>query len=49
MCQWHSRSGTPYGLAIFKRVVRLIFTWLVWSTVTTVAAAQSIAGAGPST
>ena len=40
----------PYGLAILRRTVRPhLFTWLIWSIVTTIAAAgQFAAGAGPS-
>ncbi|TCW80390.1 hypothetical protein C5O80_26615 [Burkholderia sp. SRS-46] len=40
----------PYGLAIFRRAVRPhLFTWLIWSVVTAIAAAgQWVAGAGPS-
>lgn len=40
----------PYGLAIYRRIVRPhLFTWLIWSTVTTIAAVgQFVAGAGPS-
>jgi hypothetical protein len=43
-------AAIPYGLAIFRRAVRPhLFTWLIWSIVTTIAAAgQFAAGAGPS-
>jgi hypothetical protein len=43
-------AAIPYGLAIFRRAVRPhLFTWLIWSIVTTIAAAgQFVAGAGPS-
>ncbi|MGS0897117.1 hypothetical protein ACVBGC_31970 [Burkholderia stagnalis] len=43
-------AAIPYGLAIYRRTVRPhLFTWLVWSIVTTIAAAgQFVAGAGPS-
>ncbi|MGU7775917.1 hypothetical protein ACV229_37920 [Burkholderia sp. MR1-5-21] len=43
-------AAIPYGLAICRRTVRPhLFTWLVWSVVTTIAAAgQFVAGAGPS-
>lgn len=43
-------AAVPYGLAIFRRTVRPhLFTWLIWSIVTTIAAAgQFVAGAGPS-
>jgi hypothetical protein len=40
----------PYGLAIWRRTIRPhLFTWLIWSLVTAIAAAgQFVAGAGPS-
>ncbi|WP_168991379.1 hypothetical protein [Paraburkholderia sp. UYCP14C] len=40
----------PYGLAIWRGTVRPhLFTWLIWSVVTAIAAAgQFVAGAGPS-
>ncbi|MEX3810729.1 hypothetical protein AB3X96_10720 [Paraburkholderia sp. BR13439] len=40
----------PYGLAIWRGTVRPhLFTWLVWSVVTAIAAVgQFVAGAGPS-
>ncbi len=43
-------AAIPYGLAIFRRAVRPhLFTWLIWSVVTAIAAAgQWVAGAGPS-
>lgn len=43
-------AAIPYGLAIFRRAVRPhLFTWLIWSVVTAIAAAgQWAAGAGPS-
>lgn len=43
-------AAIPYGLAIVTRAVRPhLFTWLIWSIVTTIAAAgQFVAGAGPS-
>ena len=43
-------SAVPYGLAILRRAVRPnLFTWLIWSIVTTIAAAgHFVAGAGPS-
>ncbi|CAG9265919.1 MULTISPECIES: hypothetical protein [Paraburkholderia] len=43
-------AAIPYGLAIVRRAVRPhLFTWLIWSIVTTIAAAgQFVAGAGPS-
>ncbi|KWI99906.1 hypothetical protein [Burkholderia stagnalis] len=43
-------AAIPYGLAIFRRAVRPhLFTWLIWSAVTAIAAAgQWAAGAGPS-
>ncbi|MBR8298673.1 hypothetical protein KDW63_31190 [Burkholderia cenocepacia] len=43
-------AAIPYGLAIYRRTVRPhLFTWLVWSVVTAIAAAgQFVAGAGPS-
>lgn len=43
-------AAIPYGIAIFRRAVRPhLFTWLIWSIVTTIAAAgQFVAGAGPS-
>ncbi|MBM2770071.1 hypothetical protein [Burkholderia anthina] len=43
-------AAIPYALAIYRRTVRPhLFTWLVWSVVTAIAAAgQFVAGAGPS-
>jgi len=43
-------AAVPYGVAICKRAVRPhLFTWLIWATVTTIAAAgQFVVGAGPS-
>ncbi|MBN3741425.1 MULTISPECIES: hypothetical protein [Burkholderia] len=43
-------AAVPYALAIYRRTVRPhLFTWLVWSVVTAIAAAgQFAAGAGPS-
>ncbi|MDR8729217.1 hypothetical protein [Burkholderia pseudomultivorans] len=43
-------AAIPYGLAIYRRAVRPhLFTGLVWSIVTVIAAAgQFVAGAGPS-
>ncbi|WP_175839360.1 hypothetical protein [Burkholderia anthina] len=43
-------AAIPYALAIYQRTVRPhLFTWLVWSVVTAIAAAgQFVAGAGPS-
>lgn len=43
-------AAIPYALAIYRRTVRPhLFTWLVWSVVTVIAAAgQFVAGAGPS-
>ncbi|KVV42359.1 hypothetical protein WT27_11055 [Burkholderia territorii] len=43
-------AAIPYALAIYRRSVRPhLFTWLVWSVVTVIAAAgQFVAGAGPS-
>jgi hypothetical protein len=43
-------SVIPYGLAIWRRAIRPhLFTWLIWSVVTIIAAAaQFAAGAGPS-
>ncbi|WP_206997103.1 hypothetical protein [Trinickia mobilis] len=43
-------AAVPYGLAICRRAVRPhLFTWLIWSVVTAIAAAgQFVAGAGPS-
>ncbi|MEN8517398.1 hypothetical protein [Burkholderia sp. RS02] len=43
-------AAIPYALAIYRRTVRPhLFTWLVWSIVTAIAAAgQFVAGAGPS-
>ncbi|RQR59092.1 hypothetical protein DIE18_19385 [Burkholderia sp. Bp9125] len=43
-------AAIPYGFAIFRRAVRPhLFTWLIWSVVTAIAAAgQWVAGAGPS-
>ncbi|WP_175721701.1 hypothetical protein [Burkholderia anthina] len=43
-------AAIPYVLAIYRRTVRPhLFTWLVWSVVTAIAAAgQFVAGAGPS-
>jgi hypothetical protein len=43
-------AAIPYGLAIYRRTVRPhLFTWLIWSIVTIIAAAgQFVAGAGPS-
>ena len=43
-------AAVPYGLAIYRRTVRPhLFTWLVWSVVTVIAAVgQFAAGAGPS-
>ncbi len=43
-------AAIPYALAIYRRRVRPhLFTWLVWSVVTAIAAAgQFVAGAGPS-
>jgi len=43
-------AAVPYGLAIYRRTIRPhLFTWLVWSVVTAIAAAaQFVAGAGPS-
>ncbi|WP_244122259.1 hypothetical protein [Burkholderia latens] len=43
-------AAIPYALAIYRRTVRsYLFTWLVWSVVTAIAAAgQFVAGAGPS-
>jgi hypothetical protein len=40
----------PYGLGIYKHTIRPhLFTWLIWSVVTVIAAAgQFVAGAGPS-
>jgi hypothetical protein len=40
----------PYGYGIYKRTIRPhLFTWLVWTLVTGIAAAgQFVAGAGPS-
>jgi hypothetical protein len=43
-------SVIPYGLAIWRGTTRPhLFTWLIWSVVTIIAAAgQFVAGAGPS-
>ncbi|MCM3356323.1 hypothetical protein M3615_21555, partial [Bacillus halotolerans] len=43
-------AAIPYALAIYRRTVRPhLFTWLVWSVVTAIAAAgQFVAGARPS-
>lgn len=43
-------AAIPYALALYRRTVRPhLFTWLVWSVVTAIAAAgQFAAGAGPS-
>ncbi|MBU9300599.1 hypothetical protein C6P74_22865 [Burkholderia multivorans] len=43
-------AAVPYALAIYRRTVRPhLFTWLIWSVVTVIAAAgQFVAGAGPS-
>ncbi|RQR22276.1 hypothetical protein DIE23_37135 [Burkholderia sp. Bp9143] len=43
-------AAIPYALAIYRRTVRPhLFTWLIWSVVTAIAAAgQFVAGAGPS-
>jgi len=43
-------AATPYARAIYRRTVRPhLFTWLVWSVVTAIAAAGLfVAGAGPS-
>ena len=43
-------AAIPYALAIYRGTVRPhLFTWLIWSIVTTIAAAgQFVAGAGPS-
>lgn len=43
-------AAIPYGLAIYRREIRPhLFTWLIWSIVTAIAAAgQFVAGAGPS-
>lgn len=43
-------AAVPYGLAILRRTVQPhLFTWLIWSVVTVIAAAgQFAAGAGPS-
>ncbi|HEM7873031.1 TPA: hypothetical protein U2L53_005506, partial [Burkholderia multivorans] len=43
-------AAVPYALAIYRRSVRPhLFTWLIWSVVTVIAAAgQFVAGAGPS-
>ncbi|EMH2978550.1 hypothetical protein V6G44_004476 [Burkholderia multivorans] len=43
-------APVPYALAIYRRTVRPhLFTWLIWSVVTVIAAAgQFVAGAGPS-
>lgn len=43
-------AAIPYALAILRRAVHPhLFTWLIWSIVTTIAAAgQFVAGAGPS-
>ncbi|WP_269510106.1 hypothetical protein [Burkholderia sp. IMCC1007] len=43
-------AAIPYALAVYRRTVRPhLFTWLVWSIVTAIAAAgQFAAGAGPS-
>ncbi|WP_284256743.1 hypothetical protein, partial [Klebsiella pneumoniae] len=41
-------AAIPYAFAIYRRTVRPhLFTWLVWSVVTAIAAAgQFVAGAG---
>lgn len=43
-------AAIPYGYAIYKRTTRPhLFSWLIWSVVTAIAAAgQFAAGAGPS-
>jgi hypothetical protein len=43
-------AAIPYGLGIYRRTIRPhLFTWLIWSLVTAIAAAaQFVAGAGPS-
>ncbi|RQR33203.1 hypothetical protein [Burkholderia sp. Bp9142] len=43
-------AAIPYALAIYRRTVRPhMFTWLIWSIVTAIAAAgQFVASAGPS-